>query len=162
VQYTYARSGLAARISGEQVSACVVSAEPTGADRVAVALEVDLMRRAYIVHVVSEETAAAAGPVGRVYVSGPEGAVTLEEVPRFPESSAAAIPGSLTAAMPGSVVRVLVAEGDVVAAGQPMVVLEAMKMEHTIAAPAAGTVTSVAVAVGSQVETGSLLAVVGE
>jgi propionyl-CoA carboxylase alpha chain len=123
---------------------------------------VEQVRRPYSVHVVNAETAAAAGPVGRVYVRGPEGAVTLEEVPRFPEPTAAAIPGSLTAAMPGSVVRVLVGEGDVVVAGQPIVVLEAMKMEHTVAAPAAGTVTSVAVSVGSQVETGSLLAVVGE
>ena len=64
--------------------------------------------------------------------------------------------------MPGSVVRVLVSDGDVVEAGQPVVVLEAMKMEHTLTAPSAGTVTSVAVTVGAQVETGSLLVVVGE
>jgi propionyl-CoA carboxylase alpha chain len=162
VQYAHSRSGLSARVDGAEIAAVVLSAEPRGTDRVAVVLEIDLVRRAYSVHVVSEETAAAAGPVGRVHVGGPEGALTFEELPRFPEPSAAAIPGSLTAAMPGSVVRVLVDEGDVVAAGQPLVVLEAMKMEHTIAAPAAGTVTSVAVAVGSQVETGSLLAVVGE
>lgn len=162
VEYAYSRSGLSARVDGEEIAAAALSADPQGTDRAAVVLEVDLVRRAYTVHVVSEETAAAAGPVGCVYVAGPEGAVTFDEIPRFPEPSADAIPGSLTAAMPGSVVRVLVGEGDVVAAGQPIVVLEAMKMEHTVAAPAAGTVTSVAVKVGSQVETGSLLAVVGE
>ncbi len=162
VQYAYSRSGLFARVDGAEIAAAVLSADAGEGGRADVVLEVDRVRRAYSVHVVSEETAAAAGSVGRVYVTGPEGAVTFEEIPRFPEPSADAVPGSLTAAMPGSVVRVLVAEGDEVAAGQPVVVLEAMKMEHTIAAPVAGTVTSVAVAVGSQVETGSLLAVVGE
>ncbi len=162
VQYGYSRGGLSARVDDAQVAASVLKAEPVAPDRVAVVLEADLVRRAYSVHVVSAETSAAAGPVGRVHVAGPEGGVTFEEVARFPEPSAAVIPGSLTAAMPGSVVRVLVGEGDVVTAGQPIVVLEAMKMEHTVAAPAAGTVTSVAVAVGAQVETGSLLAVVGE
>jgi propionyl-CoA carboxylase alpha chain len=160
VRYTFSRRGLTARVDDTEIAASVLALQANGADRFTVVLEADLVRRAYSVHVVSEETAAAAGPVARVYVHGPEGALTLEEVPRFPEPSAAAIPGSLTAAMPGSVVRVLVGEGDVVTAGQPIVVLEAMKMEHTIAAPAAGTVTSLAVTVGSQVETGSLLAVV--
>jgi biotin carboxyl carrier protein len=145
-----------------ELAAAVLAAEAREGGRVEVVIEVDLVRRAYSVHVVSEETPAAAGLVARVHVNGPEGAVTFEEIPRFPEPSAAAIQGSLTAAMPGLVVRLLVVEGDAVAAGQPIVVLEAMKMEHTIAAPAAGTVTSVAVTVGSQVETGSLLAVVGE
>jgi propionyl-CoA carboxylase alpha chain len=162
VSYRYSRRGLSARVGGEEIPGVVAAVEWQATDRVAVALEVDLVRRSYSVHVVSEETAAAAGPVGRVSVAGPEGSLMLYEIPRFPEPSAAAIPGSLTAAMPGSVVRVLVGEGDAVVAGQPIVVLEAMKMEHTVAAPASGIVTSVAVAVGAQVETGSLLAVVGE
>jgi propionyl-CoA carboxylase alpha chain len=162
VQYACSRSGLSARVDGEEIVAAVLSADPGDGGRVDVVLEVDLVRRAYSVHVVSAETPAAAGPVARVHVSGPEGAVTFEEIPRFPEPSAQVAAGSLTAAMPGSVVRVLVGEGDVVTAGQPILVLEAMKMEHTVAAPAGGTVTSVAVVVGSQVETGSLLAVVGD
>jgi propionyl-CoA carboxylase alpha chain len=61
--------------------------------------------------------------------------------------------------MPGSVVRVAVEVGDVVEAGAPLLWLEAMKMEHAIAAPAAGVVTQV-VAVGTQVDPGTVLAVV--
>ncbi len=91
---------------------------------------------------------------------GPEGSLSLAEVPRFPEPTARVTPGSLAAALPGTVVRVRVAVGDEVVAGQPVVVLEAMKMEHPVAAPANGKVSAVAVEVGAQVETGSLLAVV--
>jgi len=68
--------------------------------------------------------------------------------------------GSALAPMPGGVVRVHVAVGDRVAAGQVLVVLEAMKMEHAVHAGAAGTVTEVDVAEGDQVETGRILAVV--
>ncbi|GAA4545369.1 hypothetical protein GCM10023175_25020 [Pseudonocardia xishanensis] len=62
--------------------------------------------------------------------------------------------------MLGGVVRVLAAEGDPVTAGQPLVVLEAMKMEHTVAAPVDGTVAELRVAQGDQVETGQVLVVV--
>jgi propionyl-CoA carboxylase alpha chain len=62
--------------------------------------------------------------------------------------------------MPGSVVRVLVAAGNAVSAGDPLVVLEAMKMEHTVSAPAAGQVAEVAVEPGQQVEAGALLVVI--
>ena len=62
--------------------------------------------------------------------------------------------------MPGSVVRVAVAPGDRVEAGQVLVVLEAMKMEHAVAAGGPGTVAEVAVAEGDQVETGRVLVVV--
>ena len=56
--------------------------------------------------------------------------------------------------MPGAVRRVLVAAGDEVVAGQPLVVIEAMKMEHQIVAPADGTVAAVHVTPGQQVDTG--------
>jgi 3-methylcrotonyl-CoA carboxylase alpha subunit len=59
--------------------------------------------------------------------------------------------------MPGKVVKVLV-EGDaVVKKGQPLVIIEAMKMEHVIAAPRDGTVESVARAVGDVVQEGVVL-----
>ncbi|MCB2102845.1 MAG: acetyl/propionyl/methylcrotonyl-CoA carboxylase subunit alpha [Rhodobacterales bacterium] len=63
--------------------------------------------------------------------------------------------GNLTAPMPGKIVAVHVAAGDQVAAGDPLLVLEAMKMEHTIAAPAAGTVSAIHYAVGEQVDDGA-------
>ena len=62
--------------------------------------------------------------------------------------------------MPGGVVRVAVSEGDRVEAGQLLVVLEAMKMEHTVQAATSGIVTEVDVAEGDQVETGRILVVV--
>jgi propionyl-CoA carboxylase alpha chain len=162
VAYTFSRTGISAQVSGQSLTCALVSAAVSSADRVTVVLATDLLRRSFDVHVVNEETAAAAGPVARVHVAAPDGALSLSEVARFPEPSARVAPGSLTASMPGSVVRVLVSDGDVVEAGQPVVVLEAMKMEHTLTAPSAGTVTSIAVAVGAQVETGSLLVVVGD
>ena len=62
--------------------------------------------------------------------------------------------GRLTAPMPGTVVRVLVEAGQSVEAGTPLMLLEAMKMEHTIKAPAAGTVSAVNFAAGDQVSEG--------
>ena len=62
--------------------------------------------------------------------------------------------------MPGSVVRIAVAAGEPVAAGQPLLWLEAMKMEHVVAAPTGGVVTELPVSVGDQVAQGTTLAVV--
>ncbi|MBI3473292.1 MAG: biotin/lipoyl-binding protein [Candidatus Solibacter usitatus] len=66
----------------------------------------------------------------------------------------------LTAPMPGKVVRVLVAEGDPVEAGQGLVVVEAMKMQNELKAARAGRVVSVAAAAGATVAAGEVLAVV--
>ncbi len=65
--------------------------------------------------------------------------------------------GAIKAPMPGLVVRVLVAEGDTVEAGQGVVVVEAMKMENVLKAPASGTVQKVHVAAGARVEKGAPL-----
>lgn len=65
--------------------------------------------------------------------------------------------GAVKAPMPGLVTKVLVAEGDVVAARQPLVVLEAMKMENLMHAPVAGTVAALHTAAGETVEKGGLL-----
>ncbi len=62
--------------------------------------------------------------------------------------------------MPGTVVRVAVAQGDAVSAGQTVLVLEAMKMEHVVAAPTDGVVGELHAAVGQTVDTGAVLAVV--
>jgi len=67
--------------------------------------------------------------------------------------------GHLRAPMPGRVVKLHVALGDRVAHGQPLVVLEAMKMEHTIQAPDSGRVSRLPFAVGDLVEEGAELAV---
>jgi len=95
-----------------------------------------------------------------VHVDSPLGAVRLRLLPRLPEPAVDVAPGSLLAPMPGTVLRVDVAPGEKVAAGRPVVVLEAMKMEHVIAAPVTGIVAELHVAPGRQVEAGALLAVV--
>jgi len=71
---------------------------------------------------------------------------------------AAAPGGSLEAPMPGLVVRVMVAAGDEVVAGQPLVAIEAMKMEHVLRAPRAGRVKSVTARTGEMVHPGVPLA----
>jgi propionyl-CoA carboxylase alpha chain len=88
------------------------------------------------------------------------GHVALRRKPRFVDPSSQVAEGSLLAPMPGSVVAVHAAVGDEVAEGQPLLVMEAMKMQHTIAAPYAGTVTELDVTTGQQVEAGAVLAVV--
>jgi acetyl/propionyl-CoA carboxylase alpha subunit len=65
--------------------------------------------------------------------------------------------GITVAPMPGKIARVLVAAGDAVEPGDPLVVLEAMKMETTLRAEVAGTVAAIAVAEGAMVEAGTVL-----
>ena len=66
-------------------------------------------------------------------------------------------PVPLVAPMPGLIVRVHVAVGDVVRAGQPLIAIEAMKMENELVAPAAGTVRAIHAVPGSPVEKGATL-----
>jgi acetyl/propionyl-CoA carboxylase alpha subunit len=84
----------------------------------------------------------------------------LVELPRFPEPELATAPGACVAPMPGKVVKVLVAESDHVRAGDTLVVLEAMKMEHAVKATEAGVVSELCVSVGEQVEADAPLVVV--
>ncbi|WP_396927321.1 acetyl/propionyl/methylcrotonyl-CoA carboxylase subunit alpha [Mycolicibacterium sp.] len=93
-----------------------------------------------------------------VFVDSPLGSVALTVVPRFPEPGSTVEKGSLLAPMPGAVIRLGAALGDTVTLGQPLVWLEAMKMEHTITAPADGVVTQLEVSVGQQVDVGTVLA----
>jgi pyruvate carboxylase subunit B len=69
----------------------------------------------------------------------------------------ATAPGHVTTSMPGNIVEVLVAEGDEVEAGQPVLITEAMKMETEIQAPIAGRVTGVYVSKGDRVTPGEVL-----
>jgi acetyl-CoA/propionyl-CoA carboxylase biotin carboxyl carrier protein len=72
----------------------------------------------------------------------------------------AAASGELTAPMQGTILKVLVSAGDQVSVGDPLIVLEAMKMETTISAPRDGTVTSIGVEAGATAGAGQLLMVV--
>ncbi|WGL52724.1 biotin carboxylase N-terminal domain-containing protein [Nocardioides sp. BP30] len=117
-----------------------------------------------------DEVALAVGGVVRTFavsatgeavdVDSSLGHVALRRLQRFTDPADRIAAGSLLAPMPGSVVAVHAGVGDEVAEGQPLLVLEAMKMQHTIAAPHAGTVTEIDVAVGDQVNGGAVLAVV--
>ena len=95
-----------------------------------------------------------------VYVDSRLGPVTFRAVPRFTDPATEIAPGSLLAPMPGTVLRVETELGAEVAAGQTLVVLEAMKMEHRVTAPAPGTVVELNVEAGRQVESGAVLAVI--
>ncbi len=93
----------------------------------------------------------------RVVVHDGAGDIGLTLVPRFTVPGPSAPAGGLDAPMPGRIVDVRVAVGDEVQAGQLVVVLEAMKMEHRITTPHAGRVAAVMVSAGQQVERGAVL-----
>ena len=103
-------------------------------------------------------TVARAGDVR--YADSALGATTLVEQPRFPETQQQATAGSLLAPMPGTVVRVEARLGDSVHARQVLVVLEAMKMEHSVRTPHEGTLAQLNVSAGQTVDMGTVLAVV--
>jgi propionyl-CoA carboxylase alpha chain len=156
---SYAAAGkqydVAYRVLGETVQASVNDVpigqtirHSTGTDRVD--LEIDGLRRVYRVQQVGVNT----------YVDASDGSSALTEVPRFGDPEKLAPAGSLLAPMPGLVRRVLVEVGAAVTAGQPLLVLEAMKMEQTVAAPAAGVVAELRAKPGEQVAPGQVLAVV--
>ena len=92
-------------------------------------------------------------------VQGPAGTVELVELPRFTDYGAADVVGGQAAPMPGRVLSVHVAVGDAVTKGQTLVIMEAMKMEHTIAAPGHGVVTELRCGVDDQVDNGQVLVV---
>jgi propionyl-CoA carboxylase alpha chain len=77
--------------------------------------------------------------------------------PRYAPPDDAGRAGSTVAPMPGSILRVVVAVGDAVVAGQPLLTMEAMKMEHQVVSPTAGTVVEVFVEAGQQVDSGQPL-----
>ena len=81
---------------------------------------------------------------------------TLDD-PRTQEFTASAASGGLTTPLPGVVVAVPVTVGQKVAAGDALMVIEAMKMEHTISAPHAGTVERIYYGKGQRVPEGSEL-----
>src|SRR6266567_4374370 len=96
-----------------------------------------------------------------VWVQGPSGDVALTAVARFPSAEPELVAGGLVAPMPGTVLAVHVTAGDAVTAGQLLMIVEAMKMEHRITAPHAGVVRDVRARRGDQVSGGDLLAVIG-
>ncbi len=144
VEYRHRRDGVEVSVEGSPLDVRVWASSPSYAD-----LSVGGVRRRYDV---------ALGAT--TYVDSSLGHSALVEDARFPLPGSTLAAGSLVAPMPGTVIRVAVAVGDEVKAGDTLVVLEAMKMEHGIKAAADGTVNDVLVTVGAQVDAGSVLAVV--
>ncbi|MCG8592023.1 MAG: ATP-grasp domain-containing protein [Proteobacteria bacterium] len=96
----------------------------------------------------------------RLFVQGPNGDLAFRERPRFTPPGGDEVAGGFAARMPGKVIDLRVGVGDRVRAGDILIVLEAMKMEHPMRAPEDGVVTEVRVEQGEQVEAGTLLLVV--
>jgi propionyl-CoA carboxylase alpha chain len=148
VEYSHRRSGTVVSVDGEDLDGLEVHEIGDGC----VDLTVDGLRRLVLVEL--------RGAVALVDSS--LGSDDLTVVPRYPEAGRAEAEGALIAPMPGMVVRVHVEVGDKVGPDDPLVVLEAMKMEHTVRAVDAGVVAEVRVAAGDQVNAGDVVAVVEE
>ncbi|SCL14879.1 propionyl-CoA carboxylase alpha chain [Micromonospora rhizosphaerae] len=148
VRYRLDRRGGLAEWSTDPSTEYVVTLVQAAPDRVV--LDVDGVRRAFRVRRVGSE----------VFVDGPDGAASLAELPRFPPPTAELAAGSLVAPLPGAVTRVHVEVGQRVAAGDLLLTLEAMKLEHPVLAPTDGVVAELPVPSGGQVDTGAVLAVV--
>ncbi|WP_198653662.1 acetyl/propionyl/methylcrotonyl-CoA carboxylase subunit alpha [Actinocorallia populi] len=101
----------------------------------------------------------ATGHDGAVWIGADGRTWSVRERERLAAGGASAVAGGvLRSPMPGTVLAVKVAEGDAVAEGQPVVIVEAMKMEHTVVAAVAGTVARLPVRVGDQVALDAVLA----
>ncbi len=96
----------------------------------------------------------------QVDIDGPAGSMTLVAVPDFLDPAEVVAEGSLLAPMPAAVASVSTENGHRVSKGDVIVVLEAMKMQHTITAPSDGVVTELSVKAGDQVESGAVLALI--
>lgn len=147
VDYRFTRDGLDVHLDGEPVAVSNLSAEPDHVE-----MTIDGVHRRYQV--------SRAG--GRHFVDSPLGSTDFIELPRFPDAEVVVSAGSLTAPMPGVIGRVDVGVGDVVAVGDVLLVLEAMKMEHNVVAPTPGRVAELRAQVGDQVEAGRVLVVIDE
>ncbi|MFT3872373.1 MAG: biotin carboxylase N-terminal domain-containing protein [Nocardioides sp.] len=149
VDYRYGRDGLELGADTELGQVDEIQAD---ADRVA--LRIDGVQKSWRI------ARFMVGDTPQVVVDGADGSVTLAGVPRYVDPSTELPAGALTAPMPGSIQRLGVELGDTVEAGQPLLWLEAMKMEHAVVAPCAGVVSELPVVVGQQVEQGATLAIV--
>ncbi len=134
---------------GETAGDGVPTTAGTGAADYRVSVERDGVRRSFRVALDGDH----------LDVDWPGGSVDLTLVDPLPAPAAADVAGSLNAPTPGLVVRVEATAGQPVRAGQALLVVEAMKMEHTVRAPHDGVLESVLVAVGEQVDGGQRLAV---
>jgi len=81
--------------------------------------------------------------------------------PKIPDQSVQGNPGDLLALMPGKILKVLVSEGQKIKMGEPVIIMESMKMEQTIVSSADGVINSINVNEGETIEVGSVMIVIG-
>ena len=122
-------------------------------------IEIDGVRRRFAIAV---ESIGSAGSMQRHWIHGLGQTLSWIEAPRFPDERGAETAGGCLAPMTGKIIEVPVQVGDTVSAGDSLVVLEAMKMEHRLNAHADGRVTAVRVEVGQMVDPDEVLVVVEE
>ncbi len=150
VDVTYSLRTLTAKIAVDDSDVAIDAVHLVTPDSVDISIEG--VRRVYSVNIVRDDA----------YVDGPIGSIRFQVAPRFTNTDTAIPSGSMVARTPGTVVAVLVGQGDAVTAGQPVMVVEAMKMEQAFTSPSAGRVAAVHFAVGDQVDAGVVLVEVEE
>jgi propionyl-CoA carboxylase alpha chain len=134
---------LLARVSDSIVTTQMLSSTSDGSIRI----DIDGVQRVFRIAEAGDE----------IYVNSPLGSRVIKRPPRHPAPQAATEQASANSPMPGKVLKVLVEAGQKVSAGDPLIILEAMKMEHTMRAAMNGVVESILVIDGEVVGPGQLL-----
>jgi len=142
IEYSSSTGGLRITGMGEEIDAQLLDCVDGG-----VTVEIDGAR--HRVDVCSDD--------GRWWANSVKGQTEWDEVPRFQLQDAALAAGGTTAPIPGSIIQVGVEVGDIVEAGDLLVVMEAMKMQHRITASGRARVIRVRVVPGDQVDAGDVL-----
>jgi len=135
-----------ARVFDSTVTAQVLSSTSEGLSGV-IRIEIDGVQRAFRVVEAGDE----------IYVHSSLGSRVIQRPSRYPASQSASEQASANSPMPGKVLKILVETGRKVSAGDPLIILEAMKMEHTMRAALDGVVEAVLVSDGEVVGPGQLL-----
>jgi acetyl-CoA carboxylase biotin carboxylase subunit len=146
VEVSWRRTGAGAylaQVFDSTVTTQVLSSTPDGVIRI----EIDGVQRAFRIVEAPDE----------LYVHSALGSRVIKRPPRYPAAQAVSERASANSPMPGKVLKILVKTGQKVAAGDPLIILEAMKMEHTMRAALDGVVESILVSDGEVVRPGQLL-----
>ena len=93
--------------------------------------------------------------------SEPKKSEPKKSEPKIPDQSVQGNPGDLLALMPGKILKVLVSEGQKIKMGEPVIIMESMKMEQTIVSSTDGVINSINVNEGETIEVGSVMIVIG-
>jgi 3-methylcrotonyl-CoA carboxylase alpha subunit len=135
-----------ARVFDSTVTAQVLSSTSDGAPD-SIRIEIDGVQRAFKIAEAGDE----------LYVQSSLGSRVIKRPSRYPAPHAASEQASANSPMPGKVLKILVEVGQKVSAGDPLIILEAMKMEHTMRAVVDGVVESILVGDGEVVGPGQML-----